>query len=229
MQLMKRKKYNEIFIENNISGNNKFFSSKGGSCMKKKMLRKAIPVMFFASLLVTGCQQTGSGVATDTAMKAAPVAEAKKEANVYKGKVVGKSNKAKTISISVGKGAAAKTMMVKFNDETKGIEHAVKGHAAIINFEVVGQDKIATEVKPKLAELPPGVAEVQPEYVASLVDQGDTSKYVLVDSRPSGRFHEGTVPTSINIPVPKITGEGAEAVLPADKNIEIIFYCGGPT
>lgn len=196
--------------------------------MKKKMLRKIIPFMIFASFLVSGCQQAGQSAATDQTMQAAPAAKAVK--NVYKGKVVGKSNKAKTISIVVGKGKDAKTIMVKFNDQTKGVEHASKGHAAIIKYKVVGNDKIATEIKPKLAKLPKGVVEVQPDYVAGLVAQGtEKGKYFLVDSRPAGRHHEGTIPTSVSIPVPKITKEGALAVLPKDKNGELLFYCGGPT
>lgn len=196
--------------------------------MKKKMLRKCIPFMICVSFLVSGCQQAGQSAATDQSMQAAPAAKADK--NVYKGKVVGKSNKNKLISIKVGKGKDAKTMMVKFNDQTKGVEHASKGHAAIINYKVVGKDKIATEIKPKLAKLPKGVVEVQPDHVAGLVAQGkEKGNYFLVDSRPASRFHEGTVPTSVSIPVPKILKEGALAVLPKDKNIELIFYCGGPT
>jgi hypothetical protein len=196
--------------------------------MKKKMLRKLIPFMICASFLVSGCQQAGQSAATDQAIQAAPAAKADK--NVYKGKVVGKSNKAKSISIQVGKGKDAKTMMVKFNDQTIGVEHASKGHAAIITYKVVGEDKIAIEVKPKLAKLPKGVVEVQPDYVAGLIAQGkEKANYFLVDSRPASRFHEGTVPTSVSIPVPKIKKEGALAVLPKDKNTELIFYCGGPT
>jgi hypothetical protein len=194
--------------------------------MKKKMVRKLIPFMICASFLVSGCQQAGQSAATDQAIQAAPAAKAAK--NVYKGKVVGKSNKAKSISIQVGKGKDAKTMMVKFNDETTGVEHATKGHAAIIKYKVVGNDKIATEIKPKLAKLPKGVFEVQPDYVAGLVSEGKEN-YFLVDSRPGGRYHEGTIPTSVSISVPKITKEGTLAVLPKDKNTELIFYCGGPT
>jgi len=197
--------------------------------MKKKMLKKFIPFVVCASFLVSGCQQAGQSAATDQAMKTASVVK-KVEGNVYKGKVVGLSNKAKTISIKVGKGEKAKTKMVKFNDQTKGIEHASKGHAAIIKYKVVGTDKIAVEVKPKLAKLPKGVIEVMPDYVAGLVVQGPgKGNYFLVDSRPAGRHHEGTVPSSVSIPVPKITKEGALAVLPKDKNTELIFYCGGPT
>ena len=196
--------------------------------MKKKMLRKLIPFMICASFLVSGCQQAGQSAATDQAILAAPAAKVDK--NVYKGKILGLSNKAKSISIQVGKGKDAKTMMVKFNDQTKGIEHASKGHAAIIIYKFVGDEKIAVEIKPKLAKLPKGVIEAQTDYVAGLVAQGtEKANYFLVDSRPASRYHEGTIPTSVSIPVPKILKEGALGVLPKDKNTELIFYCGGPT
>ena len=192
--------------------------------MRKILLRKFIPLVIFSSFLVTGCTTTDTSQPTDQAVKAAPAA--KTSQNVYKGKVVGKSNKAKTISIKVGKGDAAKTMMVKFNDETKGVEHAVKGHASIIEYKVVGSDKIATVVKPKLAKLPQGVVEAQPEYVADLVAKG--GNYLLVDSRPANRFKAGSLPTAVSIPVPMIKADTL-AVLPKDKNTELIFFCGGPT
>ena len=83
--------------------------------MKMRFLRKSIPALVCSALLLTGCA-TGGGdqAATDKAVK--PAAAAKQAKNVYKGKVVGKSNKAKQISIQVGKGAKAKTIMVSFDD-----------------------------------------------------------------------------------------------------------------
>lgn len=197
--------------------------------MNKKWLFRFIPLMIFAAFFVSGCQQAGKSAATGEAMQAeSPAAKAEKD--VYKGKILGKSNKAKSISIKVGKGKAAKTIMVKFDDQTKGLEHAKKGEAAIIKFKMVGTDKVAVEVKPKLAKLPEGVTEVQPDYVANLILKGpEKGNYFLVDSRPGARFHEGSLPTAVSIPVPKITKEGAAAVLPPEKNKELIFFCGGPT
>lgn len=189
--------------------------------MRKVILRKLIPVMIFSSFLVADCVTSQPSLASEPASTATQA-----EKNVYKGKVVGKSNKAKTISISVGKGKDAKTMMVKFTDDTKGVEHAQKGHAAIIEYQVIGKDKVATVIKPKLAKLPKGVVEVQPDYVADLIAKaGD---YYLVDSRPGKRFDEGSIPTAVSIPVAKIKKDTL-AVLPKDKATEIIFFCGGPT
>lgn len=189
----------------------------------KKMTLKILPALVIASFLFTGCNQPST---TGTTKAVKPAAQVKKQQNVFKGKIVGKSNKAKTISIKVGKGKDAKTMMVKFNDATKGIEHAKKGEAAIIKYKVVGKDKIATVIKQKIAKLPAGVTMLQPEELAKMI--ANKEKMVLVDSRPGSRFHEGTIPGSINISVTAMKKNGAK-LLPADKDIQLIFYCGGVT
>lgn len=151
--------------------------------------------------------------------------EVKKEENVYQGKVVGVSKKAKTISVQVGD----KTQMVKFNDATNGMEFAQKGEAAIIKYAMIGNDKVATVIKPKLAKLPEGVTEIQPDDLAKLVAMGPKGQYFLVDSRPAGRYHEGHIPTAVSIPVPKLQ-ETKTALLPKNKkDIQLIFYCGGVT
>ncbi|MFH1215283.1 MAG: rhodanese-like domain-containing protein [Pseudomonadota bacterium] len=192
--------------------------------MQKTFLRKFVPVMIFFSLLA-GCgaktdnvEQSGKSVPAKSAVQV--------EQNVYKGEVTGLSNKAKTISIKVGKEEDAKTMMVKFDDQTTGLEFAEKGQAAIIAYKVVGKDKIATVIKPKLAQLPKGTSEVKPEYVVDLLSKG--GNFLLIDSRPENRFHAGSLPSAVSIPVGKIKKEGA-ALLPKDKNTELIFFCGGPT
>lgn len=145
---------------------------------------------------------------------------------VYKGSVVGKSNKAKTISISVGKGADAKTVMVMFDDSTSGLEFAKKGEAAIINWEQRGEDKFATEIKPKLAKLPEGVTEIKVDEMYALVENG--TPMTLVDARPESRYNQGHLPDSISIPVPKLKKMGEKA-LPKEKDKLLVFYCGGPT
>lgn len=178
-----------------------------------------------ALLALAGCaaekpQQTATAV-KPAAAKAAPQAE-----NVLKGKIAGKSNKAKTISIVVGKGEKAKTVMLKFDDATKGLDFAKKGEAAIIKYEMKGQDKVATVIKPKLAKLPPGVTEIKTEELAELVENG--ADMSLVDARPASRYTQAHLPGAISIPVAKLKKE-KETVLPANKEQLLVFYCGGPT
>ena len=192
--------------------------------MKKKLLRIIAPVAASVAMLAVTPVMPVCLVG-NTVVWAGQDA---KDANVYKGKVVGVSKKAKTISIAVGEGDKAKTMMVKFDDDTKGIEHATKDHAAIIEFKKVGADKVATVIKPKLAKLPKGTVEMQPDELAALIAKGDTASYFLVDARPGKKFDEGSIPTAVSIPVPKMKKEGAK-LLPADKNMRLVFFCGGVT
>lgn len=191
----------------------------------QKTLTKFIPFFIMASFLVTGCNQGTSS--TTTAAKPAVSTEAKKsQGPVYKGKVVGKSNKAKTISIVVGKGEKAKTIMVKFDDKTKGVEHASKGHASIIFYEMRNGEPWATVVKPKLAKLPKGVTEIKTAELKALIDsKGD---HLLVDARPGKRYAAGHMPAAVSLSVPDYKTKAA-SVLPKDKDKLLIFYCGGPT
>lgn len=172
----------------------------------------------------TGCanQQPQAPTAVKpAAQKAAPAPK-----DVYKGKIAGKSNKAKNIQIVVGKGDKAKTMMLKFNDSTKGLEFAKKGEAAIIKFKMVGDDKVATVIKPKLAKLPEGVVEIKTDELMGMYES--SADMVVIDARPASRYAQGHLPGAISIPVPKLKKE-QEAVLPANKEQLLVFYCGGPT
>ena len=51
------------------------------------------------------------------------------------------------------------------------------------------------------------------------------TSFLLIDTRPPVRFHEGTIPGSINIPTPRFAQDIPK--LPKDRTL--IFYCGGPT
>jgi len=192
--------------------------------MRKNRLLKFVPLLVFTAFLVSG--PVGSLNAAHAA-DAAPAAAAQNQ-NVYKGKIVGKSNKAKSISIEV----KGNTEMLKFDDNTTGLEHAEQGEAAIIEFTMKGNDKVATVIKPKLAELPAGVTEISLEEMAKLINAGQSeSNYFLADARPAGRYHEGHVPTAVSVPVDKMK-QTDTAYLPADaklKNTMMVFYCGGPT
>lgn len=192
----------------------------------KKTILKILPALIIAAFIATGCTQTATTGGTKAAKPAAKAPEAKKAKNVFKGKIVGKSNKAKSISIKVGKGKAAKTMMVKFNDKTTGLEFAKKGEAAIIKFKKVGKDKVATVIKPKLAKLPKGVTEIKTEELKKLLDSG--AALTLMDARPPKRYAQSHLPGAISIPVGKLKKKKA-AVLPKDKDRLLVFYCGGYT
>lgn len=181
-----------------------------------------------ACFLMTGCAQTISTDAakdTQSAVKEATKESVKIKGPVYKGKVVGKSNKAKQISIQVGKGDKAETIMVGFDDNTKGVEHAAKGHGAIIACEIRDGKPFATVIKPKLAKMPPGVTILTPEDVKALIES-DT-KFMLIDSRPGGRYAASHLPGAVSIPVCEM--QELLQNLPKDRDKLLVFYCGGPT
>jgi len=191
----------------------------------KKNLLKLVPFFIMASFLVTGCTQDTSS--TTSAVK--PVVEAKTQkpqGPSYKGTVVGLSNKAKSISIQVGKGKDAQTVMIKFDDDTKGVDHASKGHASIVFYEMRDGQPWATVVKPKLAKMPKGVTEIKTDELKALMDTN--AEFVLIDARPSKRFAAGHIAGSINVGV-KAYKKVAFGVLPKDKSTLLIMYCGWPT
>lgn len=188
----------------------------------KSNFKKFLPLAIMLSMLTWGCAQTQT--AQETAAKTAVAAT--QEAKPYKGKILGMSKKAKTISIEVGKGDKAKTVLVKFDNKTKGTEFAKKGEAAIIAWEKRGDDQYATVIKPKLAKLPEGVTEIKPKEMKKLIDRN--TKMVVVDSRPSKRYAQSHLPTAVSIPVDQFKTKAPE-MLPEKKDIPLVFYCGGPT
>ncbi len=201
--------------------------------MSKEILRKYLPALLLASLMFTGCTETGQKTATTkgvaveaqkdgaaTAVKADAKAEANK--NVYAGKVTGKSNKAKQLSVELDDG---KTVMIAFDDKTTGLEHASEGHAAIVAYEMRDNKPYATEIKQKLAKLPEGVSEIKIDELKALIDKGEN--FMLVDSRPGARYSESHLPGAVSIPVCEM--QELLQNLPTDKNKLLVFYCGGPT
>ena len=163
--------------------------------MKSNRFFCTAAAVFMLSFLLYGCGEKVTQTA-DSAKPAAAAAE-KKEANVFTGPIIGRSNKAKTISITVGKGDAAKTMMLRFDDSTEGLDFAKKGEAAIITWEQRGDDKFATVVKPKLAKLPEGITEISVDELFKLLQ--DHAPLTLVDARPELRYNQGHLPGAINI------------------------------
>ena len=183
-----------------------------------------LPLCLMMALLVAGC--AGTKKAEEAAAPAAQEKVQQAGPMIYEGEVTGVSNLAKTLSLSVGKGDAAKVMMVKFDDQTKGIKDAAKGHAVKVAYEMRGTDAYATNVQLKLAKLPAGVTEIKTPELQQLID-AKTAMF-LVDSRPAARYNQSHLPGAVSIPVPMLEKKQA-ALLPKDKNELIVFYCGGPT
>ncbi len=164
--------------------------------------------------------------------QAAPDVKAQEELISVKGKVKGfaNPNQSKTISINVKEKGV---MVFKYTDTTafKNFKHLpeLKGETAVIKYRIAGPDKVAAEITKAFVKLPKGIRELKIEEMAELVRKGpEASNYFLVDARPAKRYGEGHIRGALSIPVPKLKKEGAK-LLPPDKNMPLIFYCGGPT
>ncbi|MDH3347138.1 MAG: rhodanese-like domain-containing protein [Desulfobulbaceae bacterium] len=187
-----------------------------------KTFAKLSVLLFLAIFLSWGCAQKGEQTTSTDASKK----EAVKKQPVLKGKVLGVSNQANTISIQTGKGEKTKTHLVKFDKKTPGIEHAKKGHAAIIAYEMRNGQPHALSIKPKLAKLPVGVTEIKPAELHKMFDS--STKFTLVDARPAKAYAQSHVQNALSIPADEMKEKGAET-LGNDKESLVIFYCGGPT
>lgn len=183
-----------------------------------------LPLCLMLGLLAGGC--AASKDAEVAKVSAVQQETQKSEQLVYEGEVAGVSERAKTLSITVGKGDQAKVMMVKFDDKTKGVNQAAKGRPVKVVYEMRGSESFATDVQLKLAKLPPGVAEIKTPELQKLVK--DNAPMFLVDSRPPARYDQAHLPGAHSIPLPMLEKKQAE-VLPKDKNLMLIFYCGGIT
>jgi len=147
--------------------------------------------------------------------------------NILAGNLSSKSMKANTIQIKIND----RLELLKFGPDVK-VQNipdmkALKGAVALrVHYETVGQDRVATEivVKPKIKVPENQLIEVK--ELAKLVAQGpQKGGYTLVDSRPTGGFMKGHIPTAISVPFPKMMEMTDK--LPQDKNQLLIFYCQG--
>ncbi|MEN8140976.1 MAG: rhodanese-like domain-containing protein [Thermodesulfobacteriota bacterium] len=151
----------------------------------------------------------------------APSAWAAKARPVYKGKVLGHSIKARSISLATDQGA----VLIRYDGKSQGVEHAIKGHGAIIFYTMRGKLPFATEIKPKLVKLPPGVSDISLAELRVLVD--NRVNFSLIDSRHQMYYAQGHLPGAISIPMCEM--DELTGLLPVNKEKLLVFYCNGPT
>ncbi|MDD3022088.1 MAG: rhodanese-like domain-containing protein [Alphaproteobacteria bacterium] len=189
------------------------------------MRKKLFPLLLCMSLglLAGGCAGNKPEQSTSK-----PAVQAEVQSGTYAGVVAGVSERAQTLSISIGKKEDVNEtmMMLKFDAKTKGMNQAAKGKPVKVKYEKRGADYYATEVELKLAQLPAGITEIKTDELKKLIDS--KSSLYLVDSRPLGRFNQAHLPDAHSIPLPVLKKEKA-AVLPKDKKQLLVFYCGGIT
>lgn len=145
---------------------------------------------------------------------------------VYQGKIVAQSKRARTLSLKTGRGEGAKTILIKYDAGTKGIEYAAKGHTAVIVCKIQNGELRATVIKPKTAKLPPGITGIQTDELKALLD--DNEDMILVDTCPRQQYSAAHISGAVHLPASDYT-ERAASVLPEDKEQLLIFYCAGST
>ncbi len=189
-----------------------------------KTLLLVFPLCLMLALLAGGCAGSKKNELTPKTSTNQPSQTG--EQLVYQGKITGISERAKTISIEVGKEEQAKIMMVKYDEKTKGVNQVAKDRATIITYEKRGDDVYATDIKLKMAKLPPGVTEIKTAELEKLINEN--VPHFLADSRPPARYGQAHLPGAHSIPLPVLKKKQAD-ILPKDKNTLLIFYCGGVT
>lgn len=148
---------------------------------------------------------------------------------VLRGTFVNVSQKAKTIQIQTG----AAAWIVSYDDSTKllGAEEINK---------IPKEKEIAIEIEDRAGQLYAKSVSVKPpakvpkeklinvEELSKLIEAGpEKAKFFLVDSRPAPRYHEGHIPYAVSIYDAEFDKHIEK--LPKDKDILLIFYCGGVT
>jgi len=147
---------------------------------------------------------------------------------VIRGKSVTTSEKFRTIQVDVG----PLVWIVKLDKNTaiKGAESLTaitRDKEVAITYRGDEKNPVAASISVKQPFKLPEEKLVSVEEMKALVAQGpQKGGYLLVDSRPATGYQEGHIPGAVSIPFPALQKQ-KEAVLPADKNSRIIFYCGG--
>lgn len=112
--------------------------------------------------------------------------------------------------------------------ESEGLREIKKGHEIRVAYTEKNGKKIATLVSSKPPVKLSDEKLLKTADIEKLVAQGpEKGKYLLIDARPAPRFMEGAIPTAINIPF--VAFDKMVSKLPQDKNIQLIYYCGGVT
>jgi hypothetical protein len=133
--------------------------------------------------------------------------------DVVRGKLVNHSGKFRSIQLDVG----PLVWIIKYDDGTalKGTDSLAKARAT--HIAVKQPYKISAE------------KVVSPMDMKALMKKGPKEGgFTLVDARPPAAYASGHMPGAVSIPYPAFKKKHAK-VLPKDKDMQVIFYCGGNT
>lgn len=193
--------------------------------MGKKLLLIAIAVLVATGLFLTH----STSMAQAQKPKIAPPCKQchTPDEKILRGSLASASGKAETLQIQVGPAV----WLVKFDDKTKltGWQPPIYKIPKEKEIAVAYEERdgsvyaLSISVKPP-AKIPPEKL-ITADALSKLIEtKGD---FILIDSRPSPRFHEGHIPGAIGI----YDAEFDKHVdkLPKEKDRLVVFYCAGPT
>ncbi len=189
---------------------------------------KRFAVWFSASTFLIAL---GSGSLAAEKPRIAPVCKQCHVADdkVLRGNFMSASQKAETIQIQIG----TATWLVKYDDDTKliGVEKINK---------IPKEREIGIEIEDRNGQLYAKAISVKPpatvpaekligldELSRLIEDETKKGTFVLIDSRPSPRYREGHIPGAISIYDAEFDKNIEK--LPKNKDVLLIFYCGGTT
>ena len=121
-------------------------------------------------------------------------------------------------------------VVVKFDGSTQFKNAAsssdfIPDEVVAVDFAKVGTENRAKVISKVIAPPPPGVTRISAVVLRDLGKKGG-EKFLLVDSRPAGRYDAGHLPGAVSIPL-DVLETGGEKLLPGDRATTLVFYCGG--
>ena len=199
------------------------------------MRRKTLSVLALlaAVAFASGWSLVGSATADDKLPSKSDQSclkchEYDKASNLFAGKLVDVSKKAKAIQLQIDKDME----VIYFDDSTvlknaPSLSEIPKQESVRITYLKKDGKTFAKEVEVKKGIAVPKEQLADAQEVAKLVALGpEKGKYVLLDSRPGDMYDQGHIPTAASMPFFAFD-KLQEQLLPKDKEMLQIYYCSG--
>lgn len=196
--------------------------------MGKRLLLIAIAVLVAGGLFLS----YSTSMSQTQKPKIAPLCKQchKPDEKILRGTLASVSGKAETLQIQIGPAV----WLVKYDENTKligwkpPIHKIPKEKEIAVAYEEKDGSIYALSISVKPPAKVPEEKKIKTEELAKLIEMGhEKGRYVIVDSRPAPRYHEGHIPGAISI----YDAEFDKHIdkLPKEKDTLLIFYCGGVT
>ena len=143
---------------------------------------------------------------------------------VYRGKIIQKLNRSRIIKIQVTEDNHLKIIEIPFDQQTRGLEYAIKGKQVLLTCTASGGKSKAVSLESGGPEYADGVSAMTIQELHKMII---TKKdFTLVDTRTRREYERSHLPGAISGPA--CAGNGYQAFMSADKDLPLIFYCGWP-